>query len=155
MKIFKKSRSLLEVSYLYYFYLKRDKSLTKGVYSRAFGKEKKMAQNQGFIFEIYQKIPLMKVTQFLLMVIVCSIDARSTVTRFRLKSLKPISQFKKAIIQKLVYRSVCSLTLTKWRYLSSRSSMHSILPVALHQHLQRLPPTYQKFPIHLEPRKLV
>jgi len=29
------------VSYLYYFYLKRDKSLTKGVYSRAFGKEKK------------------------------------------------------------------------------------------------------------------
>jgi hypothetical protein len=41
MKIFKKSRSLLEVSYLYYFYLKRDKSLTKGVYSRAFGKEKK------------------------------------------------------------------------------------------------------------------
>ena len=63
MKIFKKSRSLLEVSYLYYFYLKRDKSLTKGVYSRAFGKKKKkMAQNQGFIFEIYQKIPLMKVT---------------------------------------------------------------------------------------------
>ena len=66
MKLFKKSRSLLEVSYLYYFHLKRYKFSTKGGYSRTCEKNRKeMAPNQGFIFEIYQKIP----TLFLLTII--------------------------------------------------------------------------------------
>lgn len=54
------------MSYLYYFHLKRDKPSTQVGLSYVCGKDRiEMASNQGFIFEIYQKI----LSSFLLTII--------------------------------------------------------------------------------------